>query len=383
MWAISYAGPGGTPFIRLADVDGNSVLDLINVEEDAIHVYIGNGDGSFKAGVTYGGPPEGLEVRVGDFNEDGAADMVVGGETSPFVLLGNGDGTFKAGVSHTIGFTGNSCVTGDFNGDGHLDFGALGGLQLNLFLGNGDGTFKARRTYLAGGTQSPMVSDFNGDGFLDHVVGGTNVSLALGNGDGTFRAPRSYYSGPNPFNVRLADLNGDGMTDIVTANSGDSTASVLLNNGDGTFTAPTTYQNAARVQLADVNGDGVTDIVSTNNTGVGVFFGNTRTTPFVKSVDLTTQQGARSALSTLEQTHEKIVSALGNIGAHQERLGAVARNLVTARENFQAAESRIMDADIALETANNLRDSILQRTAAAVLSQANRAPEIALALLSG
>lgn len=296
----------------------------------------------------------------------------------------NGDGTFKAGASFTISGSGNSLQVGDINGDGHLDFAALGGTQLNVLLGNGDGTFKARRTYLAGGTQSPLLADFNGDGFLDHVTGGTSVTMIFGNGDGSFRAPATYYPGTNPQNVRSADLNGDGFLDLVTANASNSTASVLLNNGNGTFKAPITYQNAFRVQLGDFNEDGVTDIVTTTQSAntIGLYLGNSQPTSYARALNLSSQEGAREVLSILEDTHEKIVATKGNIGAFQQRLGAITRNLTTMLENFQSAESRIMDADVALEMSNNLKNKILQDVAAATLAQANRTPQLALQLLS-
>lgn len=76
------------------------------------------------------------------------------------------------------------------------------------------------------GPQSVAVADLNGDGFFDIVTANkftNDVSVLLGNGDGTFQAQQRFAAGSFPTSVAVADLNGDGIPDIVTANwvSGD------------------------------------------------------------------------------------------------------------------------------------------------------------------
>ena len=56
-------------------------------------------------------------------------------------------------------------------------------------------------------------------------------------------------------------------------------------------------------------------------------------------------------------------------------------SIATARENLAAAESRIRDVDVAMETADLTRNSILQQAAVSVLQQANTQPQLALSLL--
>ncbi|MEO6708452.1 MAG: flagellin, partial [Planctomycetota bacterium] len=58
-------------------------------------------------------------------------------------------------------------------------------------------------------------------------------------------------------------------------------------------------------------------------------------------------------------------------------------SIATARENLAAAESRIRDVDVAMETADLTSNSILQQAAVSVLSQANTQPQLALSLLGG
>ncbi len=73
----------------------------------------------------------------------------------------------------------------------------------------------------------------------------------------------------------------------------------------------------------------------------------------------------------------------GEVGAMYNRLESTASNLQISIENLSASESRIRDADIAMESASMTRNQILQQSSAAILSQANNVPNIALQLLGG
>ena len=91
---------------------------------------------------------------------------------------------------------------------------------------------------------SVAVGDFNGDGKSDLVTadgGGDTASVLLGNGNGTFQASRPSAREAEPDSVAVADFNGDGKSDLVTADYNDNTASVLLGNGDGTFQAKQSF----------------------------------------------------------------------------------------------------------------------------------------------
>jgi FG-GAP-like repeat len=94
--------------------------------------------------------------------------------------------------------------------------------------------------------QSIAIGDLNGDGVLDVATVNSGalrawwgmdntVSVLLGHGDGTFASAVAYRAGPSPFSVAIGDINGDGVMDLSTANPGDNTASVLLGKGNDTF----------------------------------------------------------------------------------------------------------------------------------------------------
>src|SRR4029453_17907645 len=109
------------------------------------------------------------------------------------------------------------------------------GAQTGVLLGNGNGTFQApilQSPGTSGGDGDVALGDFNNDGRLDAAVGGQaalpdGLTVFTGNGDGTFGVPfqspqRVSTGGNDPFGVAAADLNGDGLVDLVAANSSSS-----------------------------------------------------------------------------------------------------------------------------------------------------------------
>ncbi|MBF0191435.1 MAG: flagellin FliC [Magnetococcales bacterium] len=101
----------------------------------------------------------------------------------------------------------------------------------------------------------------------------------------------------------------------------------------------------------------------------------------VSTVTISTAAGASQALSTISSALDSVSESRANLGAIQNRFEAIIANLSNVVENMSAARSRIMDADIANETATLTRNAILQQAGTAVLAQANQQPQLALQLL--
>ena len=89
------------------------------------------------------------------------------------------------------------------------------------------------------------------------------------------------------------------------------------------------------------------------------------------------------AISAIDNAINQVVALRGRFGALQNRLQSTLANLGVAPESLSAAESRIRDVDVAYETAELTRNSILQQAAISILAQSNAQPQAALSLLQG
>ena len=101
----------------------------------------------------------------------------------------------------------------------------------------------------------------------------------------------------------------------------------------------------------------------------------------IDALDIGSTGSPSAAITALDAAIDTVSGLRGTFGAAQNRLGSTIRNVSMQVENLTAAESRIRDVDVAYETAQLTRNSILQQASIAVLSQANSLPQSALQLL--
>jgi hypothetical protein len=279
---------GTTPSaVAVGDFNGDGIPDLVvtNLLAGKVSVLLGDGHGGFGKATSFsvGQVPE--AVAVGDFNGDGVPDLAVANQTqgtsgSVSVLLGNGHGGFSPAVNYPlpVGSAPFSLVAGNFNSPGTLDL-AVGESNgtVDVLLGTGTGTFGGPTTYAVSpvAIRALAVGDFNGDGIPDLVTAnstfgtGSSVSVLLGTGFGTFGNPTTYLVGKDPASVAVGDFNGDGIPDLAVANSRDGTVSVLLGDGHGGFSpaASSPFPVGAdplSVAVGDFNRDGIPDLAVAN-----------------------------------------------------------------------------------------------------------------------
>jgi hypothetical protein len=121
-----------------------------------------------------------------------------------------------------------------------------------------------------------VVADLNGDQVPDLVTADRlddQVSVLLGNGDGTFQAPVAFDTGNGSVAVATGDLDGDGHIDLAVANHVDDTVSVLFGDGAAAFAPPADYDvdsDPRWVVAGDMNLDGHLDLVTVNKVGDSV-----------------------------------------------------------------------------------------------------------------
>lgn len=390
------AGSGAYQAV-VGDFNGDGAADFAtsDLNDNTVSVFLGNGDGTFATRVTYadatfGGP---AYLQAGDINHDGITDLVSLDVNNAYftTFFGQANGTFRAGVTSFSSTSSFQFTLSDVTGDGNLDIVQAdnGGGSINIFTGLTDGTFGSR-TLLAttGITLGVVAGDVNGDGFNDIIYSniGGSVSVYLNNGNGTFATRQTYTTQTQPQFLTLADMNNDGKLDIVAPNHGSSSVSVILNNGDGTFKAASNFtvgNGPTAVSAGDLNGDGVQDIISIDNTdgtlSTRLQYGFSNSA--VSDVNISTQSKAQALLSILDATMTSLKGEQAKMAALHSRLDFTAANNLLLSENFADAKSKILDTDLALETADLVRNQILQQAQVAVLTQANVQMQLVLQLL--
>ena len=161
---------------------------------------------------------------------------------------------------------------------------------------------------------------------------------------------------------------------VVASNStaGNITVSMTADN-ELIFTGTTTGAGATfTTAKAAAFSDGTTATGGTASRGLiaGVMY-----------ADISTVNGATSALKTIDHAIGKINGARASSGATINRLEYASDNLANVSQNTSASRSRVLDADYASETTELARTQIIQQAATAMLSQANQQAQSVLALL--
>ncbi|GGF03992.1 FG-GAP-like repeat-containing protein [Hymenobacter cavernae] len=202
-------------------------------------------------------------------------------------------GIFGGALEASVGTNPQSVATGDVDGDGDLDILTANNLYnspnrstVSVRLNNGSGVYTGTQEVAVGtGPYSVKLADVDGDGDLDFVTANSSsgenntISVRLNNGSGLFSGTQNMSVGNLPHDIALGDVDGDGDVDLLIANyvtfgpnyATNSTVSVRLNNGSGTFGA--TGQDVVvgprplHLALGDVDNDGDLDFVTANSSG--------------------------------------------------------------------------------------------------------------------
>lgn len=216
--------------------------------------------------------------------------------------------------------------------------------------------------------QTGVSAADNGGGITLSAGDGRNVSVAIDT-LGTGFTGENIGLNANVQGIAEADFAGEGTTYAEVA---ATTSSTIRLESSKEFTVGAGTNGA-------VGDDGFGGLE-----GLGIkagTYGGADSGQFLNEVDLSTVEGAVAALDALDNALSSVSSERANLGAIQNRLQSTIDNLSISVENLQSANSRILDADFAAETAELSRTQVLQQAGISILAQANAAPQQVLSLL--
>ncbi|MDQ3206958.1 MAG: VCBS repeat-containing protein [Pseudomonadota bacterium] len=284
---LATTGASDNPGLAIGDIDGDHVNDIVIGHRGGVTAF--NSRNGF-AGARAHGAGDAEYLAVLDINRDGRKDVFTqswtdGGE----LFLGDGRGGMLPAQAVETSATGaNTMMSGELTGDGIADLllASTHGEQLGFWIypgqragGFGAPVFHAVTSRAAAGPEAATIGDFNGDGRADVALahGWTRPEAAIvvkfQQADGSFGPEKVIPVFDGPDGLATADIDGNGLDDIVVSHGGFSTLGYLLQSGAGLgaqvrVSMPMTIWSSPRsdgVAVGDVNGDRCEDIVVANS----------------------------------------------------------------------------------------------------------------------
>lgn len=279
---VEVAAGEKTPVFSDLNQDGHQDLVLTEDSKDRIVVFLGDGEGRLKKAGYFTAGRNPTSVAAVDINADSKIDLVVANHETNYLtlLVGDGHGGFAQAANSPLTINVDPhphvVMSPDIDGDGHVDLVVdhRAGHGLLIVKGLGKGLFDTPGA-LIGMDGDPYlgmaIEDINRDGHLDLVTpnqGEVGIALNTGSEETTFNLvdPVAVAS---PFAVALADLDADGVLDLIAASDSSATnVEIFKGNGGGQFASLGSPLRAAggakNIATGDINGDSVDDALITS-----------------------------------------------------------------------------------------------------------------------
>lgn len=227
------------------------------------------------------------QIATGDFNNDGRIDVAaidVDGDTIQ-VLYQDAGGNLDDPVAYPARYSfSHGIKTGDLNSDGLTDIAVLSGMgseDIMCVLIQKPGGFDTPRYYssdkVRSGAGTLGIGDFTGDGRDDMVLASagnapyTFIETFVQGNDGALSGPTAYTSYEVPYLIEVADVNGDGLKDIIVEHQSWHKMGIYIQAPDHTLKPEVLYDalygtisNPQGMLIGDINGDGRAEIVVAN-----------------------------------------------------------------------------------------------------------------------
>jgi hypothetical protein len=281
--AINYKDLADTVYLgdtAIGDLNGDGLNDVAVIQYSnntgLVIIYYQSTEGGFEAPVTLNVDGMTRGIVIADINNDNKKDLIVSNGHFIVMLQDPVSGKLVSPIEYAsqAGEI-NNIEVADLNGDGLNDLAMFGMYTISIYFQNSDGSLGPEhimetdnRSWAGKG----HIADMNNDGKNDIVIQDGALILAVYKqvSNGVFSTtPDLYIVQTSYFNIfytfALGDLNGDGLTDIVTLDPGNGGyINIFYQNSQGLLDNAVLVKTdhiPTSVKVADVTGDGLNDIV--------------------------------------------------------------------------------------------------------------------------
>lgn len=313
--STSFPSGGNLNSVKIGDIDGDGKADLV-ATDGAVRVFRNlstPGAINFAVNVGLGVSGTAVWASIGDIDGDGKPDLAVADQSNSSIAVflntsTSGTISFATALNFSTGAFCNLVVIGDIDGDGKPDLATANFNSGNVSVLRNTSTlgtisFATKIDYATGsGCSSVAIGDIDGDGKTDLVSANNyskNISVLRNtstSGSISFATKVDFTvaSSSQTLGIQIGNIDGDGKLDVVVTGSLNGVASVFLNTstvGVVNFATKVDFSlsNPSSVSLGDIDGDGRLDI-ATSDLGLVSVLRNTSTigtASFATKVDFT------------------------------------------------------------------------------------------------